>query len=157
MIQTGFVQCKCYSARTVTFFAGHAELNTAVRKHEKEGGRESVWILLSITAERHIQVASDTRKLLRVGSIFFMRGVLIFKKIFELYQYNSLLPYTVQKYYTCTCSPGNLFTSSVSSGYSQGFLAPSQLFVGICVFTKVMKKIFSIFVKIFFFGRLFKP
>lgn len=47
------------------------ESNTAVRKHEEEGRRESVWILLSVTAERHIEVASDTRKLLRVGSIFF--------------------------------------------------------------------------------------
>lgn len=72
------------------------------------------------------------------------------KKKIELYLYNSLLPYTVQKYYTCTCSPGNLFTSSVSSEYSQGFLAPSHLFVGICMFTKVMKKIFSVFGRILF-------
>lgn len=50
------------------------------------------------------------------------------------------------------CAPWLVFTSSVRSGCTQGFIRPSQLFVGICMFTEVMKKISSDFFRIFFYS-----
>lgn len=102
------------------------------RCEAKEGRRKSVWVLFSVTAERLIQVESDTAKFLRGEFPTAVYCAEVLKRSMFLW------------------APWLVFTSSVRSGCTQGFIRLSQLFVGICVFTEVMKKSFQFFVRIFF-------